>query len=358
MVTEKDLIHTIALCHLHRNYLRRARERIHQYGSATEVWSHIDEPGMAEAMHCAEDEMNFILQHNIQTYYYGEDSYPYRLRECPDAPILLYGKGNIRTNTEHVVSVVGTRTASERGKNFTRELVMELGRALPEVTIVSGLAYGIDVAAHRAALEADIPTIIVPAHGLDRIYPDLHRDVAVRSLTKGGLLTEYPSKTEPERQNFVARDRIIAGLADAVVVVESRQKGGSLITARMAFDYDREVFARPGRPEDDSSRGCNNLIRSFRARLIESADDIIKAMNWDIEARPAIQTEIVELFESLTNEERTLLDKLRLAEDGLHINCMVMETNLPYSTVSSTLMMMEMKGLVCALPGGMYQARK
>ena len=201
---------------------------------------------MGEALSRAEKELAFVEKHRISTYWCQDEGYPFRLRQCPDRPLLLFGKGNMRVNEGKMVSVVGTRNATDRGKELTRQLVLDLAKRVPNLTVISGLAYGIDVAAHRAAIEAGIPTIAVPGHGLDRIYPALHRNVAVAMLEHGGLLTEYVSGTRPDPWHFVARDRIIAGLADAVVVVESKAKGGALITAQMALDYDRDVFACPG----------------------------------------------------------------------------------------------------------------
>lgn len=356
---ETALRYTIALAHIFRYRLRKNRQLLDHYGSAEEVWKHLDEKGMKEALKIADNELHFIHQHQISTYFYKDDNYPFRLRECPDAPILLYGKGNLNFNTGQMISVVGTRSATERGKELTRRLILDLGQQLPNATIISGLAYGIDVAAHRAALEAGLPTIIIPGHGLDRIYPALHRNVAVAALEKGGLLTEYPSGTEPDRQNFVARDRIIAGMADAVVVVESKEKGGSLITARMACDYNRELFAFPGRPNDEYSCGCNILIKDQQAALIQNADDLVRAMKWESDIHPkAIQTEIEGLSENLDEIETKLLYILREQEDGIHINNLVMETALPYSQVSSSLMMLEVYGWVKSLPGGMFRAVK
>lgn len=310
---------------------------------------------MSEAMEHAKRELDFVHQHQITIFTEQDEHYPDRLRQCPDAPTLLYGKGQIEANRGKFVSIVGTRTASERGKDITRQLVLDLAAALPEVTIVSGLAYGIDVAAHRAAIEAGIPTIIIPGHGLDRIYPAVHRQVAVASLNNGGLLTEYPSETEPERFHFVERDRLIAGMSDATVVVESKERGGALITAQMAMDYDREIFAYPGRVTDAESRGCNQLIRDQKAALIESADDLIAAMQWGEDRQP-LQTAMVELMTDLNKEEQQLLQILRDAPDGVHINNLVMETHIAYSQVASTLTMMELEGHVRALPGGFYRA--
>ena len=254
------------------------------------------------------------------------------------------------------MSVVGTRMPSDRGKDICTTIVKELAKKTESLTIVSGLAYGIDVTSHKAAIEVGIPTIIIPGHGLDRIYPAVHRKVAIEALTQGGILTEYMSGTQPDRQNFVARNRIIAGLSDATLVVESKQKGGSLITADMANGYSREVFAIPGRISDAQSAGCNGLIKNQKAQLVESADDIIAYMQWEKNtSNIPLQTEI---FDHFTAQEQALMDILRQAEDGVHVNLLTMETARPYSEVCSTLMMLEISGAVRALPGGIYKALK
>ena len=334
-----------------------ALQLLERYGSAEEAWRHLDEPGMAEALDHARRELEWIHAHDIRVWTLDDDDYPYRLRQCPDRPLLLYSKGNVRPSDGHVVSIVGTRRPTEHGKEMTARLVRELHERLDSLTIVSGGAYGIDITAHRTAISLGIPTIFIPAHGLDRIYPYVHRRDVVASLPNGGLLTEFPSGTEPLAQNFLQRNRIIAGLADTVVVVESREHGGSLVTARMASDYDRELFAFPGRPDDLSSQGCNNLIRDHKAQLLNNADDLIAAMNWTTRntRKQPVQTQLIGLTEELTPRQQQLLQKLQEAEEGLHINLLVMETELPYSDVSSDLVMLELQGLVRALPGGIYR---
>jgi len=352
-------LYDIALSFLFRTSLRKSLALLDRYKTAEEAWRHLDEPGMNDSLKRAERELEWINAHGIRVWTLADEDYPYRLRQCPDKPIVLYGKGNLNPSDTHMVSIVGTRRATERGKEETDILVRELHERLDNVTIVSGGAYGIDIAAHRAAIKYGVPTIIVPAHGLDRIYPAQHRSEAVASLAQGGILTEFPSGTEPLAANFVQRNRIVAGLADAVVVVESRDKGGSLITARMATDYDRDLFAFPGRPEDASSRGCNDLIRDNTAQLINCAEDLIRAMLWQSsnDIKPSnLQTTMVDLLaDDLTERQKTILTKLQEAEEGLHINLLVMETQEAYSDVSSDLMMLELQGLVRSLPGGIYR---
>ena len=373
MIETEELKSIIALPLLPEIGQKRAKELIEHFGSASRVFSlkasdlmehtHLGKDAIAQiiagksrALKRAEQELSFIERHKVAVYFYRDDNYPYRLQQCVDAPLLLYGKGNLVLNEGHFLSVVGTRMPTDRGKEICRQIILSLAQKLSRVTIVSGLAYGIDVTAHRAALEAGIPTIIIPGHGLDRIYPAVHRHTAVESLENGGILTEFMSATQPERPNFIARNRIIAGLSDATMVVESKIKGGSLITADMAASYSRDVFAVPGRPSDERSAGCNQLIKNHKAALVESADDILLAMQWDANAsRDIVQTE---LFVDCTPEQQQLLDILRKDEEGLHINQVVLAAQKPYSEVSATLLQMEFSGLVKSLPGGIYRALK
>lgn len=352
------LRYQIALSLLYEKRNRVALRALAEFGSAEEVWRHISEKGMGKAMERAEKEAEFVEQHRIATYWCEDEGYPMRLRQCPDRPLMLFGKGNLQLDGGKFVSVVGTRNATERGKEQTRQLVLDLAERVPNLTIISGLAYGIDIVAHRAAIEAGIPTLIIPGHGLDRIYPALHRNVAVAALEHGGLLTEYPSGSRPDPWHFIARDRIIAGMADAVVVVESKEKGGALITAQMALDYDRELFASPGRPTDEYSAGCNQLIRRQKAHLLSCADELIEEMGWETGARQPLQTEMVDLFVELTDSQRIILDKLHEDEEGMHINSIVIETGMNYAQVSADLMMMEMQGIAKSLPGGIVRAVK
>jgi len=350
-------LYDIALSCLLRTRLRKALSLIEQYGSAEAAWHSIDDPDKETCLMRARQEEEWIRAHDIRVWTLADEDYPYRLRQCPDRPLLLYGKGHLNPSDGHVVSIVGTRRPTERGKEMTDGLVRELHERLDNLTIVSGGAYGIDIAAHRAAIRYGVPTIIIPAHGLDRIYPSQHRADAIAALENGGILTEFPSGTEPIAQHFVQRNRIVAGLADAVVVVESRESGGSLITARMAGDYNRELFAFPGRPSDMSSRGCNELIRTNKAHLVSCADDLIQMMGWTPRTTPAqpVQTTMVGLMGDFSERQQTILSKLQEAEEGMHINLLVMETQLPYSDVASELTMLELQGLVRSLPGGIYR---
>jgi DNA processing protein len=309
-----------------------------------------------EVLARAEEEVLFIDKNGIKPYYFADKDYPFRLKECPDAPVVLFSKGGGGLNDGKFVGIVGTRNATDTGKENCRNLVAGLASIHSRTTIVSGLAYGIDICAHKTALESGLPTIGVLGHGLDRLYPAAHRPAAVKMLADGLLLTEYLSGTSPDRQNFVQRNRIIAGLCDAVVVVESGAKGGSLITAVMANDYNRDVFAFPGRVGDEFSAGCNTLIKKNQASLIESGADVIRFMNWDI--NPVKTAEAVQplLFADLSDEETELLSTLCRFPDGIQVNEIAIALGKPFSKISSLLLTMEFGGLVKCLPGGIYKA--
>ena len=305
----------------------------------------------------AEKEMEFIESKGIKLICQGDEQYPCRLAECSDAPLVLHSLGNADLNARRIVSIVGTRHASEYGKSLCENFVADLARFAPDTLIVSGLAYGIDVCAHRAALKAGLPTIGVLAHGLDRIYPGAHRATAKQMLENGGLLTEFMSGTESLKPFFVQRNRIVAGMADATVVVESASKGGSLITASLALGYDRDCFAFPGRVNDQYSQGCNELVSRNRAALITSAYDFVEAMNWEVATSKKSAAELrTELFPDLSPDENAVITALRENSDGLQVNQMVVQLNIPINRLLPLLFEMEMKGLVKAVAGGCYRA--
>ena len=302
----------------------------------------------------AEKELLFLERSRSEALFLTSEHYPQRLKDCPDAPVMLYYKGEADLNAAKVVSVVGTRNANAYGKEITSELIKGLKEHCPEVLIISGLAYGIDIAAHRSALKEDLGTVAVLAHGLDRIYPSVHRSVAVKMLKRGGLLTEFMSETNPDRPNFVRRNRIVAGMADCTVVVQSAEKGGALITAEIANSYNRDIFAFPGRPSDDYSKGCNSLIKSRKAALIASVADLLREMNWDEAAKPAAAPLVQRtLFPDLTEEEEKIL-RLISEQKNVQLNFLAIESNLPVSKLSVLLFELEMKGLVRCRPGGLY----
>lgn len=301
----------------------------------------------------AEEELSFINKSNIKPYFFTDSYYPQRLTQCIDAPILLYDKGNTDYNSEKVISIVGTRNATSHGRDFCESLIADIAKSFPDILIVSGLAYGIDICAHRAALSNNLSTVAVLAHGLDRIYPHVHRKTAVEMLEKGALLTEFPSKTNPDKFNFVRRNRIVAGMADAVIVVESGSRGGSLITADIANSYFREVFAVPGRVTDRESEGCNRLIATNKAILLSDTKALYEQMGWSLtdKSTKPIQRE---LFLDLTEDEEQIFSALQSGEPK-QVNEIAIELDTPVTDLFFTLLELEMKNIVKALPGGMYK---
>ena len=312
----------------------------------------INEIKSKEVLRKAEEELAFVSKNNLQLLFFTSPEYPERLTHCVDAPILLYVKGDSNLNYKKVVSIVGTRNATPQGYEVCKQFVRDLSAKFSNIIVVSGLAYGIDICAHRAALENGVPTAAVLAHGLDRIYPAMHRKTAIDMLDAGALVTEFPSGTQPERFNFVRRNRIVAGLADALVVIESSSKGGSLITAEIANSYYREVFAVPGRVTDAASVGCNNLIATDRAILMQDIKGFIDHMGWDDSVKP--QPRQKELFLQLTETEERVFDALNKVE-SIHVNMLAIELDVPVSELFFTLLELEMKNVVKTLPGGVYK---
>ena len=312
----------------------------------------------SKVLHLADKEIEFILKNKISPLYFTDKEYPYRLKECPDSPIMIYTKGNCNLNNGKFVSVVGTRNATDNGKEICKKVIADMAALNKDILIVSGLAYGVDICAHKAAIDYNLPTIGVLGHGLDRIYPAAHRATAVRMLERGMLLTEYMSGTNPDRQNFVQRNRIIAGLCDLTIVIESATKGGALVTAEMANDYNRDVFAFPGRVTDEWSKGCNALIKNNKAALIESADDIFRMMNWEKSTEMADKAIQTSLFTELTDEEQSLVTLLRQYPDGLQLNEIAIKAEKTVSKISSALLELEFKGLIRCLPGSLYKIIK
>ena len=296
-----------------------------------------------------ENELQFIEKHNIQSLYYLDENYPARLKDVYDAPTLLFYKGDTTLNQNKVIGIVGTRKATDYGKNFTEQLIEDL---LPYNTlIVSGLAYGIDATAHKASVKHKLPTIGVMGTGMDIIYPTQHRDLAVKMLNCGGLVTEYLSGTRPEKEHFPARNRIVAGMVDALVLVETGKSGGALITAEICNSYNREVFALPGRLNDEFSAGCNHFIKLNKACLIESAKDIAYQMGWDlIDNKPS---RILQL-DGLNDDEKKLIQLLQ-SKDRLYIDEICTASDLGSPMVSMILLELEFKNLVQALPGKFYR---
>lgn len=297
----------------------------------------------------AEEEVKFIEKENITTFFYLDKTYPTRLAQCDDCPIVLYYKGNADLNAKKAVAVVGTRHITEYGASLCERLINEL--AGDDILIVSGLAYGVDGVAHSAAVKNNIPTVACLGHGLDIIYPTDHRELARKMIGNGGLLTEFISKTKPDFMHFPQRNRIIAGLADCTIVVESALKGGSLITATIANSYNRDVFAFPGRTTDIYSQGCNYLIRTRQADIIESARDINYLMRWDNTSKKVIQTQ---MFREYTEDEQKVINAFG-NETMVNIDHIINVTDMNATKLASILLNLEFDGVLTALPGKRYQ---
>ncbi len=309
-----------------------------------------------EALKRAEEEMAFAAKHNIRCLTIGSDDYPQRLMNCDDAPLALFYMGNADLNKLRVVSVVGTRRCTQYGRDVTERFVREMSEICPDVLVVSGLAYGIDVAAHRTAMECGLQTVGVLAHGLDTLYPAAHRNTAKEMLGKGGLLTEFFQKTKMDRVNFLRRNRIVAGMADATLVVESANRGGSLSTARIANEYNREIFAVPGRIGDEASEGCNRLIARNKAHIFTDAQNFVEAMGWNTDqklSKARSQGIQPSLFPNLSAEGLKVVDVLKVNND-LQINSLSVQSGISIPELSSLLFDLEMEGIVKALPGGVY----
>ncbi len=299
----------------------------------------------------AEDEILFIKKYKITPLFLTDKNYPQRLLNCYDSPPLLYYKGNADLNSSRIVAIVGTRNNDEHGKMICEKLIEELINE--EVIIVSGLAFGIDSIAHKCSLKNNIQTIGVLAHGLDRIYPSQNSSLAKQMVSCGGLLTEFKSNTNPDRQNFPGRNRIVAGISDATIVIESGIKGGSLITAELGNGYNKDVFAFPGRVNDIKSEGCNYLIKNNKAGLITSANDLIENMGWKTIQKPTPKKQ-KELFIELTKEEKIIVDILQ-SQEQVQIDELYFKSKLSSSEVAQALLMLEMQGVVSSLPGKIYK---
>ncbi len=367
-----DTLYTIALTRLTGFNFQTALELYRQLGGGRGVYEHRNDirdvlphctPRMADALKDwslplvqAEAEMAYMQKHHIKPLCMGSDDYPQRLCECADAPIVLYYLGRADLNRQRIVSIVGTRHCTAYGQDLVRRFIGELHELCPHVLIVSGLAYGVDICAHRNALQAGYDTVGVLAHGLDEIYPPRHRDTAKEMVAQGGLLTEYMTHTRADKLNFVKRNRIVAGMADATIVIESAAHGGSLITARIAQDYNRGVFAFPGNVGAPYSEGCNNLIRDNGAALITSAADFVAAMGWQADAQlQQAKADGIErqLFPDLTPEEQQVVDLLSTTND-LQLNIISVKTNIPIGQLTALLFQLEMKGVLKPYAGGTY----
>ena len=300
----------------------------------------------------AEKEAEYVTRNGIRVFFYLDNDYPYRLKQCDDSPVTFYFRGNCDLNSSRIISVVGTRNATTRGKELCEKIISGLAAGDPELVIVSGLAYGIDISAHRAALSNNLRTIGVLGHGFKRTYPSIHRQTASEMLQNGGLITDFKSDELPERNNFIKRNRIIAGISDATLIVESGTKGGALITADIANSYNRDVLAVPGRPDDPWSAGCNDLIKKNKAALVENAADIRYILDWHTQkATMPVQRK---LFNELEGDEKIIYELIS-KEGEMNIDSICREINLPVYKLSPILLHMEFSGVIRCYPGNIYR---
>ena len=361
-----DLLYRIALTlvpnigHIH------AKTLINIYGNAQSIFNakkkeleHIEGIGTVRAKSIkaftafltAEAEIGFIEKYKITPLFITDIDYPKRLLNCYDSPALLYYRGNADLNTQKIIAVVGTRNHSDYGKTVCEKLIQEL--SAEAILVISGLAFGIDTIAHKAALKNNLQTIGVLAHGLDRIYPTQNNNLAKNMTAQGGLLTEFISNTNPDKQNFPKRNRIVAGICDAVIVIETGKKGGSLITADLANGYNKDVFAIPGRTTDAKSEGCNYLVKSNKAALITGADDLLEIMNWKAVNKPTPKKQR-ELFIEFTPDEKLIVQLLH-EQESIQIDELYLKSGLSSSAVANALLMLEMQSIVQSLPGKLYK---
>jgi len=299
----------------------------------------------------AEAELQFIAQENISTTYFQEKNYPERLKNCYDSPVLLFQVGNIDLQNRRIISIVGTRQVTTYGMEFTKKMIEDISPLNP--IVISGFAYGVDIYAHQMAMDCGLQTIGVLAHGLNQIYPKTHKKYMAKMEQNGGFLTEFWSTSNPDKENFIKRNRIVAGISEATIVIESAERGGSLVTANLANDYNRDVFAVPGRTTDKYSQGCNNLIKTQRANLLTSAADLVYILNWELlqESQKVVQKK---LFVTLTDEEQIIYDYLQKAGKEM-MDIIALECDFPIYRISSILLNMELKGVTRPLPGKMFE---
>ena len=371
-MNEQQLLYNIALTRIGHFSLASALHLYRTLGSGEEIFLHRNEAqdilpdcsprlidnlkDWSEPLKRAEVELEFCRNNNIRVLCLGDDNYPKRLEDCADAPLVMYYKGNANLNQSRVINIIGTRHCTTYGADFIRRFIHDLKALCPEVLVVSGLAYGVDINAHQQALAVGYETVGVVAHGLDYLYPAAHKDVAREMVNHGGLLTEFMTCTNADKGNFVRRNRIVAGMSDACILIESAAHGGGMITAGIAFDYGREVFALPGRVGDHFSEGCNNAIRENKAMLLTSVEDFVKTMGWEDDAlRIEAQKKGIErqLFPELSPEQQRIVNVLTKSND-LQLNQLSVKTGIPIGDITSILFQMEMMGVVKPMAGGNY----
>ena len=366
MLSRDELFHTLALQRVPNLGDASAKKLLQVVGSAEGVFKEkkttllkvdgigrqkLKDLNTSNAIVDAEREMEYIDSNQISCSFFKDDNYPERLKHCLDGPLLLFCRGDINLMSKRIISVVGARNITTYGRDFCVKLINELAPTNP--TIVSGFAYGADITAHKAAIENGLQTIGCLAHGLNQMYPKTHKKYVSQVEENGGFITDFWSSDKIERTNFLKRNRIIAGMSEATIVIESAEKGGSLVTADIANSYDREVFAAPGRTTDSQSKGCNNLIKTQQARLLTSAADIVYMLGWkleDFKAKPQQK----QLFIELSAEEQVIFDYLK-ENDKQVLDLIALHCKVPTFKASSLLLSMELKGVVRPLPGKLFQ---
>ena len=365
-MTEKNLLYTLALQKAYKIGDITAKKLIEHCGSPIEIFNEkarilqtITGVGNyitkslqdASLLTKAENELKYLEKNNIKHWYFQEEEYPNRLKNCVDGPILLFHSGNINLKNKKIISIVGTRNITNYGKKICKEIIEALSVLDP--VIISGFAYGTDITAHKSAVKNKLQNIACMAHGLNQVYPKVHKKHLHEIEQNGGFITEFWSTSKPDRENFIKRNRIIAGLSEATLVVESAERGGSLVTADIANSYNREVFAIPGRPEDKLSIGTNNLIKHQKAQLVTSAADIIYMLNWQTKSNPKKQIQ-PQLFIELNDIERTIIDFLK-GKDKVALDNIALSCNLPIFSISSSLLNLELKGVIRPHPGKQFE---
>jgi len=366
-MTDTDLFNTLALMRVEGVGDIVAKKLINHLGSAQAVFNAkrsqlLAIEGVGEVLYnnlkntavfkLAESEVKFVREQNIKPLYFLDDNYPERLKHCIDGPVLLFSSGKIDMAGRKTISIVGTRQMTNYGADFCRKLLEDLVPLNP--VIVSGFAYGVDIYAHQVAMDLNLQTIGVVAHGLNQVYPKVHKKYVAKMEENGGFMTEFWSTSNPDRENFVKRNRIVAGISEATIIVESAEKGGSLITANVANDYNRDVFAVPGRITDKYSMGCNNLIKSQRANLLTDAADLIYMLNWELEEKKHKPVQ-KQLFIILDTEEQKVYDYLQKNGKEL-MDIIALRCEMPIFRLSSLLLTMELKGVIRPLPGKLFEA--
>jgi DNA processing protein len=364
---EEDLLYVLALQHVKGIGDINAKKLISHCGTAKNVFKEkrillekINGIGSFTIRHLAdsnnlkeaEKELNYILKNNIKTSYYLDENYPDKLKHCIDGPILIFKRGNISIKKQPIISIVGTRKITSYGRGFCEQLMDEIKEYNP--IIISGFAYGVDICAHKAAIKNNLQTIGVLAHGFEDFYPKAHKKYVTEVENNGGFITDFWHNETPLRENFLKRNRIVAGISEATIIIESAEKGGSLVTADIANSYSRDVFAVPGRSFDKFSKGCNNLIKQHKAAMLTSSQDLIEFLNWDLEKKPKKEIQ-KQLFVELNETEQQVVDFLvangKEVLDSIAINC-----NVPIHQATTILFNLEMKGVVKPLPGKLFEA--